>query len=215
MAIGDRGSVPFDAFDGHAVSLIRPQAIDSIRMPQKTADIVVADHQDLKAEISAGLVDNLCQARNQIRMQPAVLLIQHQKTPMLFFVQSRNCEHSQAHRHDIRHRASLPLHDVFGMAVPFDVEINAGGIVAESRFGTKDDRLFQNFLQSLREILFDRPQFIPKKVIAEQLQRIGNLLGNGQKFLNAFQFRRQPLMLIPNLIAFAAQPIQTPQTRLR
>src|SRR5262245_7708117 len=100
----------------------RNELINLIRVLLKSRNIVVTDQEHLEAEGTAGLVDDLDQPWDQIGAEPAVLFIKNEKAAVDGRIKGRKGEHSQPDRQDVDDGATLPFHDVFGLAVALDVE---------------------------------------------------------------------------------------------
>ena len=109
----------------------------------------MTDHQHLKAESCSGIMHDFHQPRHEIRMQPAILFVQHQKSPMNGLVKHSDGKHAQTNGDHIRHRTALPLHDVFNVPIPFNGKLNTGRAIPEGCFGLEHDWLVKHFLQRL------------------------------------------------------------------
>ena len=60
----------------HAAGM-RLEAVDPIGELLKCGFVVMADHDDLNVKCSRGTANNLHEVRDQVRMQSAVLLVEH------------------------------------------------------------------------------------------------------------------------------------------
>ncbi len=77
------------------------EAVDAVGIFPEEADIVVADDQELEIQFPGNSVYDGHEAGDQVRTEPAVLLIQDQEPPMFPFRQLREGNEPQAHRDDI------------------------------------------------------------------------------------------------------------------
>jgi hypothetical protein len=80
--------------DAFYLSLVPLQLDHFVRVLFEQVSIMMADHQHLKTERSACVVNDLYQLWYQVRSQPAILFVEKQKATMRFLVecgQTRTC----------------------------------------------------------------------------------------------------------------------------
>ena len=98
---------------------------------------MVADQYALNFQDPCGTSHDSHQVRHEVGSEPAVLLVQKEERSVLLRRQIGEGKQPQANRKNVGNRAALALHNVLVMAVPFDVELDPGGIIVSSVRGVE------------------------------------------------------------------------------
>jgi len=173
-------------FDANALR-VWLETVDSVGELRKCGLIVVADQDHLNFESPRRAPHDSHQIRHEVRTQPAVLLVQHEKRPVLLRRQRCQREQAQTDGKYVCDRAALPFHDVLVMPVPLDVKLDAGRPVFEGLVSPQPDRLIENFLQRLSQVFLKLTDELIEELLAEVLQCLFDLRREGECRPDSFQ----------------------------